>query len=194
MKVGILTVSDKGARGEREDRSGPAVREMMEAAGAEIVRAKNRPRRTGRDPGRLVQWSDEGLDLILTTGGTGFSPRDWTPEATKAVIERETPGIPEAMRRAGMEKTPTAMLSRAAAGIRKSTLIVNLPGSEKAVRESLEAILPALPHGVEILKGTASECGKSQKRLIVVFRLVLFNTVRAEISARARVLSFSSSS
>jgi len=160
LKVGILTVSDKGARGEREDRSGPAIMEIMKAAGAEIVRAKIVPDELDEIRAALVQWSDEGLDLILTTGGTGFSPRDRTPEATKAVIERETPGIPEAMRRAGMEKTPTAMLSRAVAGIRKATLIVNLPGSEKAVRESLEAVLPAIPHGVEILKGTASECGK----------------------------------
>jgi molybdenum cofactor synthesis domain-containing protein len=160
MKVGILTVSDKGARGEREDRSGPAIRQMMEAAGGEIVRAKIVPDEQDEIRAALIEWSDEGLDLILTTGGTGFSPRDWTPEATKAVLDRETPGIAEAMRRAGMEKTPTAMLSRAAAGIRKRTLIVNLPGSEKAVRESLEAILPALPHGVEVLKGTASECAK----------------------------------
>jgi molybdenum cofactor synthesis domain-containing protein len=163
MKVGILTVSDKGARGEREDRSGPAIREMMEAAGGEIVRSKIVADEQDEIRAALIDWSDEGLDLILTTGGTGFSPRDWTPEATKAVLDRETPGIPEAMRRAGMEKTPTAMLSRAAAGIRKRTLIVNLPGSEKAVRESLEAILPALPHGVEILKGTASECAKPHR-------------------------------
>jgi molybdopterin adenylyltransferase len=163
MKVGILTVSDKGARGEREDRSGPAIREMMEAAGGEIVRARIVADEQADIRAALIEWSDEGLDLILTTGGTGFSPRDWTPEATKAVIERETPGIAEAMRRAGQEKTPTAMLSRAAAGIRKRTLIVNLPGSEKAVRESLEAILPALPHGVEILKGTASECAKPHR-------------------------------
>ncbi len=163
MKVGILTISDKGAKGEREDRSGPAIREMMEAAGGEIVRARIVPDEQDEIRAALIQWSDEGLDLILTTGGTGFSPRDWTPEATKAVIERETPGIPEAMRRAGMEKTPTAMLSRAAAGIRKSTLIINLPGSEKAVRESLDAILPALPHGVEILKGSATECAKPHR-------------------------------
>jgi len=163
MKVGILTVSDKGARGEREDRSGPAIREMMEAAGGEIVRARIVADEQDEIRAALIEWSDEGLDLILTTGGTGFSPRDWTPEATKAVIERETPGIAEAMRRAGQAKTPTAMLSRAAAGIRKRTLIVNLPGSEKAVRESLEAILPALPHGVEILKGTASECAKPHR-------------------------------
>ncbi|MBE3125252.1 MAG: MogA/MoaB family molybdenum cofactor biosynthesis protein [Acidobacteria bacterium] len=163
MKVGILTVSDKGSRGEREDRSGPAIREMMEAAGGEIVRAKIVADEQDEIRATLIQWSDEGLDLILTTGGTGFSPRDWTPEATKAVIDRETPGIPEVMRRTGMEKTPTAMLSRAAAGIRKRTLIVNLPGSEKAVRESLAAILPALPHGIEILKGAASECAKPHR-------------------------------
>ena len=163
MKVGILTISDKGARGEREDRSGPAIREMMEAAGGEIVRAKIVADEQDEIRAALIEWSDEGLDLVLTTGGTGFSPRDWTPEATKSVLDREAPGIPEAMRRAGMEKTPTAMLSRAAAGIRKSTLIVNLPGSEKAVRESLEAILPALPHGVEVLKGTASECAKPHR-------------------------------
>jgi len=160
VKIGILTISDKGARGEREDRSGPAIREMMEAAGGVIVRARIVPDEQDEIRAALIDWSDEGLDLILTTGGTGFSPRDWTPEATKAVIDRETPGIPEAMRRAGLDKTPTAMLSRAAAGIRKSTLIINLPGSEKAVRESLEAILPALPHGVEILKGSATECAK----------------------------------
>lgn len=163
MKVGILTVSDKGARGEREDRSGPAIREMMEAAGGEIVRAKIVADEQDEIRAVLIEWSDEGLDLILTTGGTGFSPRDWTPEATKAVIDRETPGIAEAMRRAGIEKTPTAMLSRAAAGIRKRSLIVNLPGSEKAVRESLVAILPALPHGVDILKGAASECAKPHR-------------------------------
>ncbi len=159
MKVGILTVSDKGARGEREDRSGPAIREMIEAAGGEVVRTKIVPDERDEIRAALLAWSDEGLDLVLTTGGTGFSPRDWTPEATKSVIEREAPGLPEAMRRAGAEKTPTAMLSRAAAGIRGATLIVNLPGSEKAVRESLAAILPALPHGVEILKGASSECG-----------------------------------
>ena len=163
MKVGILTVSDKGARGEREDRSGPAVREMIEAAGGEVARTKIVPDERDDIRAALIAWSDEGLDLILTTGGTGFSPRDWTPEATKSVIEREAPGLPEAMRRAGAEKTPTAMLSRAAAGIRGSTLIVNLPGSEKAARESLAAILPALPHGVDILKGAAAECGRPRR-------------------------------
>lgn len=160
MKIGILTVSDKGARGEREDRSGPAVRKIMEDAGAETVHTGVVADEKALISAVLVKWSDEGLDLILTTGGTGFSPRDVTPEATRAVIEREAPGLAEAMRRAGMEKTPTAMLSRAAAGIRESTLIVNLPGSEKGARESLAAILPALGHGIEILKGKASECGR----------------------------------
>ena len=160
MKVGILTVSDKGARGERDDRSGPAIREMIEAAGGAVIRTRIVPDEPDDIRSALIEWSDEGLDLILTTGGTGFSPRDRTPEATKSVLEREAPGLPEAMRRAGSERTPTAMLSRAAAGIRKATLIVNLPGSERAVRESLAAILPALPHGIEILRGTASECAE----------------------------------
>jgi molybdopterin adenylyltransferase len=160
MKVGILTVSDKGARGEREDRSGPAVREMIEAAGGEVVRTKIVPDEQADIRAALTAWSDQGLDLVLTTGGTGFSPRDWTPEATRAVIEREAPGLPEAMRRAGAERTPTAILSRAVAGIRGATLIINLPGSERGVRESLAAVLPALPHAVEILKGAASECAK----------------------------------
>jgi molybdenum cofactor synthesis domain-containing protein len=162
MKVGILTASDKGARGERVDRSGPAVREMIEAAGGEVVRTAIVPDDEEEIRRVLVAWSDEGLDLILTTGGTGFSPRDRTPEATKSVVERETPGLPEAMRRAGAERTPTAILSRAVAGIRGSTLIVNLPGSERGARASLAAILPALAHGIDILKGAAIECGNSE--------------------------------
>jgi molybdenum cofactor synthesis domain-containing protein len=160
MTVGILTVSDKGAKGEREDRSGPAIRELVEAAGGQVVRTRIVPDEQADIRAALIAWSDEGWDLVLTTGGTGFSPRDWTPEATRSVIEREAPGLAEAMRRAGAEKTPTAVLSRAVAGLRKTTLIINLPGSEKAVRESLEAILPVLPHAIGVLKGTDTECGR----------------------------------
>jgi len=161
MKIGILTVSDKAARGEREDRSGPAIREIMEAAGAEVVRSLVVPDEQDVIRATLIAWSDEGLDVILTTGGTGFSPRDWTPEATKSVLEREAPGLSEAIRAVGLKKTPAAMLSRAVAGIRKSTLIINLPGSERGVRESLEAVLGVLPHAVDILKGMGSECGQA---------------------------------
>ena len=160
MTVGILTVSDKGAKGEREDRSGPAIRELVEAAGFEVTRTRIVPDEQTDIRAALVAWSDEGLDLVLTTGGTGFSPRDWTPEATRSVIEREAPGLAEAMRRAGAEKTPTAILSRGVAGLRKTTLIVNLPGSERAVRESLAAILSVLPHAIGVLKGTDRECGR----------------------------------
>lgn len=163
MKVGVLTVSDKGARGEREDKSGPAIREMIEAAGGEVVRAKIVPDEPADIRAALVAWADEGLDLVLTTGGTGFSPRDGTPEATKAVIEREAPGLAEAMRRAGAERTPTAILSRAVAGLRGATLIVNLPGSERGVREGLAVLLPVLPHAVEVLRGEARECAKPAK-------------------------------
>jgi molybdopterin adenylyltransferase len=160
MKVGVLTVSDKGARGEREDTSGPAIREMIEAAGGEVVRARIVPDEPADIRAALIAWADEGLDLVLTTGGTGFSPRDWTPEATKAVIEREAPGLAEAMRRAGAERTPTAILSRAVAGLRGATLIVNLPGSERGVREGLAVLLPVLPHAVEVLRGEARECAR----------------------------------
>lgn len=160
MNVGILTVSDKGSRGEREDRSGPAIRQMIEAAGGRVARTAIVPDEPEDIRGALTAWSDEGLDLVLTTGGTGFSPRDRTPEATRSVIEREAPGLAEAVRRAGAEKTPTAMLSRAVAGIRKATLIVNLPGSERAVREGLEVLLPVLPHAIGTLKGTDQECGR----------------------------------
>lgn len=160
MRAGILTVSDKGSRGEREDRSGPAIREMLETAGAEIVRTAIVADEPDEIGAVLSAWSDEGLDVVLTTGGTGFSPRDRTPEATKAVLDRETPGISEAIRAAGMKSTPMAMLSRAVSGIRKRTLIINLPGSEKSVRESLAAVIGVLPHGVEILRGTAAECAK----------------------------------
>ncbi|MGI9860581.1 MogA/MoaB family molybdenum cofactor biosynthesis protein [Moorella naiadis] len=160
IRVAILTASDKGSRGEREDQSAAVIREMVAGLGevvAYAVVADERPLLAAK----MREFADEDrVDLILTTGGTGFSPRDVTPEATREVIEREVPGLPEAMRAAGLQATPQAMLSRAIAGIRGRTLIVNLPGSPKGVRENLAAILPALPHGLAILRGEAGECGQ----------------------------------
>ncbi len=158
--VAILTVSDRGARGEREDRSGPAVREALSALpGATVVAEAIVPDEVEAIEAALRQWVAQGFDLVLTTGGTGFSPRDVTPEATRRVVERETPGLAEAMRAASLARTPHAMLSRAVAGIAGRSLIVNLPGSPRAARENLEVILPALPHGLAKLKGDPSECG-----------------------------------
>ena len=161
MRAAIITLSDAGYAGRREDKSGPAIRELVEAAGYEVVHTALLP--DGVEPlaGELRRLCDSDLaDLILTTGGTGFSPTDLTPEATLSVVERPAPGIAEAMRYNSLQITPRAMLSRAAAGIRKKTLIVNLPGSPKAVRECLEFILPSLGHGLEILRGTAGECAR----------------------------------
>ena len=159
-RVAIITLSDKGARGEREDRSGPAIREMMTGAGYEVVIQ----RLLSDDPAALTAalvdiCDNRRAELVLTTGGTGFSPRDLAPEATLAAIERNVPGIAEAMRARSMQITPRAMLSRGVSGIRGSTLIVNLPGSPKAARENLEVLLPALEHGLGILVGDAGECG-----------------------------------
>jgi len=155
ITVGILTVSDSSYRGEREDLSGPLIREMVtERLKAKVELEAVVPDDINIIKGALMVWADEvGLDLIITSGGTGFGPRDVTPEATKAVIEREAPGLAEAMRAEGLKATPHAMLSRAVCGIRGRTLIVNLPGSPKAVRENLETILPAIPHGIELLQG-----------------------------------------
>jgi molybdopterin adenylyltransferase len=154
MRAGILTISDRSARGERADASGPAIAEFLfarlegEAAATAVV-----PDEISAIRDTLIDWADRlGLDLILTTGGTGFAPRDVTPEATRAAIERETPGIPEALRAASLRITPHAMLSRQAAGIRGRTLIINLPGSPKAVRENLEVLIPILPHALAILQ------------------------------------------
>lgn len=160
-RVYVITSSDTAYRGEREDLSGPAVREIMEAAGYTVVSAEILPDERERLSARMAQIADQNLaELILTTGGTGFSLRDVTPEATEDVIERRTPGIPEAMRAYSMTITNRAMLSRATAGIRRQTLIINLPGSPKAARESLEGILDALGHGIEILTGEAKNCAR----------------------------------
>jgi molybdopterin adenylyltransferase len=155
ITVGILTISDRCSRGETEDKSGPLIAQIVtERLGAEVKRTGCVPDERELIARTLIAWCDEeGVDLILTTGGTGFAARDVTPEAMRDVIEREAPGLAEAMRREGAKLTPHAMLSRAVAGIRRSTLIVNLPGSAKAVQENLETILPAVPHGIEILKG-----------------------------------------
>ena len=158
-RAAIITVSDSGYRGEREDLSGPAIKEILEREGYEVISMDILPDDQVMLAGKLQEIADsEKAELILTTGGTGFSERDVTPEATEEVIERKVPGIPEAIRAYSMTITKRAMLSRATAGIRGKTLIVNLPGSPKAVRESLEYIIDALAHGLEILSGEARDC------------------------------------
>lgn len=160
-RVAIITSSDSGYRGEREDLSGPAIREIVEANGYEVVSMQVLPDDRMMLGEAMKKIADENqAELILTTGGTGFSQRDCTPEATEDVIERRVPGIPEAMRAYSMQFTKRAMLTRAAAGIRKTTLIVNLPGSPKAVRECLEYIIDSLAHGIDILIGAGSNCAR----------------------------------
>ncbi|MCL0082260.1 MogA/MoaB family molybdenum cofactor biosynthesis protein [Dehalococcoidia bacterium] len=157
--AGIITVSDKGSRGERKDESGAVIRDLLSGIGAQVSRYEIVPDERETISARLIEWADgAGIDLILTSGGTGLSPRDVTPEATLAVVERLAPGFSEAMRLESLKKTPMGMLSRGVSGIRGKTLIVNLPGSPKAVRECLEVILPTLPHAIETLRGEASEC------------------------------------
>jgi molybdenum cofactor synthesis domain-containing protein len=160
IRTAIITLSDKGASGAREDESGKIIRDMICGIGSSVDYYEILPDERARIQAVLTRLADsDTIDLILTTGGTGVAPRDVTPEATRAVIDRELPGMAEAMRSESMKKTPHAMISRAVAGIRKRTLIVNLPGSPKAVRENLAVILPALPHAIEKIKGDPSECG-----------------------------------
>ena len=157
----VLTVSDRSFRGERPDTGGPLVTEILKNAGYEVVTTAIVPDEQPEIEERLRQIADSGeVQLLVTTGGTGFAPRDVTPEATLAVCDRLTPGIPEAMRYASMQVTYRAMLSRAQAGIRGGTLIINLPGSPKAAKENLEAVLPALSHGLEMLSGRPADCAK----------------------------------
>ncbi|NJD03579.1 MAG: MogA/MoaB family molybdenum cofactor biosynthesis protein [Ruminiclostridium sp.] len=161
IKAGILTASDKGYAGQRIDKSGKVIADMLEGIDAKVVEYVIVPDEREVIGSNLKRMADElEVDLVLTTGGTGFSPRDVTPEATLDVIHRQVPGIPEAMRQKSLEITPRAMLSRAVAGIRNKTLIVNLPGSPKGVKECLEVILPVLPHAVEILKGNSGDCAR----------------------------------
>lgn len=161
--AGILTISDKGARGEREDRSGECIHEILSGMDARVTHYAIIPDDRELISQKLIDWADEAnLDVVFTTGGTGLTPRDVTPEATLSVVDRTVPGFAEAMRAESLKKTPMAMLSRAVAGTRGNSLIVNLPGSPRAVRECLQVILPALPHTLEMLKGQAGECGTDQ--------------------------------
>jgi len=164
IRVGVITASDKGSRGEREDLSGPTLVKLVQEIGGDVVEYVVLPDDQTLLEEKMRHWADElGLDLILTTGGTGFSLRDVTPEATLSVADRLVPGIAEVMRMESLKVTPKAMLSRAVSVLRKKTLIVNMPGSPKAVRECFAAIAPALPHGIQILKGEASECATTLK-------------------------------
>jgi molybdopterin adenylyltransferase len=157
ISVAVLTISDKGSKGEREDTSGPLIAEILKPIGADVRHYEIIPDEKNLIKQVLSKYCGK-VDLILTTGGTGLSPRDVTPDATLEVIEKEVSGIAEVMRSEGFKKTSRAVLSRAVAGIKGKTLIINLPGSPKAVRESLEIILDVIPHAVEKIKGDTAEC------------------------------------
>ncbi len=152
LRFAILTISDRSSRGERPDTSGPALTEMAQRQGWQVVKQEIVPDEVSAIQEILQTWADSGeVDIVLTTGGTGFAPRDITPEATRAVVERLTPGLDEVMRTASLKITPHAMLSRAISGIRKRTLIINLPGSPKGATENLQVVMPALEHAVRLL-------------------------------------------
>lgn len=159
ITAGIITVSDKGSRGEREDLSGKEIEQLLLKISIQATEYDIIPDEREVIRSTLIRYVDEKkIDLVITTGGTGVSPRDITPDATLDIIEREVPGMAEAMRRESMEKTPHGMISRAVVGMRKQSLIINLPGSPRAVRENLSVILPALRHAVEKIKGDESDC------------------------------------
>lgn len=163
IRAAVITVSDKGSQGLREDLSGPEIIRLLKGIDAEVVHTAVIPDEIDRIAETLIECADTiRCDLILTTGGTGVSPRDVTPDATLQILDRTIPGMAEAMRREGALKTPHAMLSRAVVGIRKQALIVNLPGSPKGVRENLEVLLPALRHAVEKIQGDPSDCAAPQ--------------------------------
>ena len=164
IRAGVITASTKGARGERLDESGPAMREMLEASGAEVVSSALVVDDVNAIASAIRGAIAKGANVVLTTGGTGLSPNDVTPEATRKVIEREVPGIAEAIRARSLAKTPHGMISRGIAGSVGPTLVVNLPGSPRAVRESLEVLLPVLPHAVELLAGESGEGGHARGR------------------------------
>ena len=159
ITVAVLTISDKGSKGERKDLSGPLVEDILKRIEAEVKYYEILPDEKRMIRKNLIKYSKK-VDLILTTGGTGLSPRDVTPDATLEVIEREVPGITEVMRAEGLKKTSMSMLSRAVAGVKGETLIINLPGSPKAVRENLEVILNVIPHAIEKIKGDTAECAR----------------------------------
>lgn len=160
LRVGILTISDKGYRGERQDKSGEVIRQMLATLPTQVVRYDIVPDEVDLIADKLAQWAEEGsMDVIVSTGGTGLGPRDVTPEATLSILDRTIPGIAEAIRLETFHRTPSAVLSRAVAGVRARCLIINLPGSPKAVHECLEVVLPVIPHAVDIITGAVTEHG-----------------------------------
>jgi len=158
FNLGIITISDKASQGKRPDKSGPLIKDSFASMDCKVVNYEVIPDEKDTIAQKLAQWADEGtMDIIITTGGTGLAPRDVTPEATLSIVDKEVPGLAEMMRAKSFAITPNAMISRAAAGMRKECLIINLPGSPKAVAECLEVIMPVLPHAVDVIKGRVPE-------------------------------------